>query len=142
MTNETNWDAVIEGLIEDAIKAEDEAEKLAKEIKDKQAAKKLADARQSEARESLLEMLVEAGVTSSEHDVADLQVSKGRVVLVVEDGADPEKLPIDLVEIKKVANKSAISEELTAGRKVPGYHLATSKPTLSIKRRKKARAKS
>jgi DNA polymerase II small subunit/DNA polymerase delta subunit B len=142
MSEQSNWDAVIEGLIEDAIKAEDEVEKLAKEIKEKQASKKKADQTIERARKDILSMLTEAGVTSSEHDMADLQVSKGRVVLVTEDDADPEKLPIDLVEIKKVPNKSAISEELAAGRKVPGFHLSTTSPTLSIKRRKKARAKS
>lgn len=46
---------------------------------------------------------------------------------------DPDKLPEDLVRIRREPNKTAIREALLAHREVPGAYLTNAEPTISIK---------
>ncbi len=128
-----NWDTAINELLDDFFRAEAESNGLKASASEIAKQKKEADQRVEAAREQLAKMLTEAGVTTENHPRAQITLASGRVTLQVAPDADVETLPIDMVRIKKEADKAAIQAALTEGQKVPGYSLAQGAPSLRIK---------
>ena len=133
MAEASNWIDNISALLDRVLDGE-EAEREAKQAEAVARQAKLEAQRDiKDAKGELHALLSEAGVMTENHPRATITLAAGRVSLDVSEDADPESLPIDLIRIRKEADKAAIQAALTRGDAVPGYSLKQSPPSLRIK---------
>lgn len=132
-----NWDQTIADLLGIIDLAEADIRVLDEALASASAQKKEAKEKVEDARQEIMDMLLESGVLSEKHPKADLLIKDGPIKLVAHQDADPEDLPIDLVRIKRTADLGAIKKALVRGDQVPGYHLEAGPQQLQIKRQNK-----
>lgn len=113
---------------------EAEAEGVKLQI-DKLKARKEAHERVAErVKEGILDVLLELDL-GRPIKAPDITISlANKLVSVLEAGdADPDRLPDDLVRIKREARKTEIKAALEQGREVPGYSLSNGGKRLNIR---------
>ena len=133
----SNWDTLIRSVLDDmdefeTVIAESKLEKQRLDLTIKTNTNAIA-----ELRESLMNMMLENGVVSENHELASIIIKSGPIKVVRDPNADPEDLPIDLVRIKREPDMAEIKKALIRGDNVPGYSLETGPDQLQIKRKTK-----
>jgi hypothetical protein len=132
------WQAALEDKAENIAFVKERLEKEAdyfKAIEDK--AKSMRRARESaleRLRKYLAECMTKAGVqkVKKENGLFTISLTPGRVVPRID---DQNKLPLEFVEIFEVMKNrtDAIKAALEAGKEVPGAHLESGEPFITIR---------
>lgn len=128
-----NWTDQISALLDEALKAEQDAYAAAEAKRKADAEKKAADAAKDAARKSLAALLTDAGVVTENHPRATITLTSGRPQVIEAPDADVSMLPDALTRIKREPDKGKILIALAGGQSVPGYSIGVSDPTLTIK---------
>jgi hypothetical protein len=124
--------AVIDRIIEGALDAEAMAEAVQQRRQDLAERKARHERRADRLRQTAQDMLTALDITTLSRAAYGASIGPGRAHVVI---TDEDRLPPDLVRIKREPNKDAIAKFLKAGEQVAGAELSNPQQVMTVRKR-------